>query len=67
LAFDNATLCFVSTGNVAGTPTYFVNGVDVGVGQNFVPSYEEWIAFFDPIINAPWSFEEALCTWKVSA
>jgi len=36
---------------VSGTPTYFVNGVDVVVGTNFVPSYDEWIAFFDPIIN----------------
>jgi protein-disulfide isomerase len=33
----------------AATPTYFVNGVDVVVGTNYVPTFDEWIAFFDPI------------------
>jgi hypothetical protein len=42
---------YASKRAVAGTPTFFVNGVDVVVGTNFVPSYDEWIAFFDPIIN----------------
>jgi len=53
LTLRHATSFVVSPGNVAGTPTYFVNGVDVVVGTDFVPTYEDWIAFFDPIINAP--------------
>jgi hypothetical protein len=36
----------------AATPTYFVNGVDVVVGTNYVPSLDDWIAFLDPLINA---------------
>ena len=36
---------------VAATPVYFVNGVDVVVGTAFVPTFDEWIAFLDPIVN----------------
>jgi protein-disulfide isomerase len=35
---------------VAASPTYFVNGVDVVVGTNYVPTFDEWIAFFDTLI-----------------
>lgn len=35
---------------VAATPVYFVNGIDVVVGTAFVPTFEEWIAFLDPLI-----------------
>ena len=37
-------------GGAASTPTYYVNGVDVVVGTNYVPSFDEWIAFFDTLI-----------------
>jgi hypothetical protein len=36
----------------AATPTYFVNGVDLVVGTNYVPSFEDWVAFLDPLIHA---------------
>lgn len=35
--------------NQAGTPSYSVNGVDL-VGES--PTFEDWIAFLDPLINA---------------
>lgn len=35
----------------AGTPTYFVNGMEVACEPNFFPTYDEWIEFFDPMIN----------------
>jgi protein-disulfide isomerase len=35
--------------NQAGTPGYSVNGVDL-VGES--PTFDDWIAFLDPIINA---------------
>ena len=38
-------------GLVSNTPTFFVNGVDIGVGT-YLPTYADWIAFLDPIINA---------------
>ena len=38
-------------GLVSNTPTFFVNGVDLGVGT-YLPTYADWIAFLDPIINA---------------
>jgi len=37
----------------ASTPTYFVNGVDLVVGTNYVPSFADWTAFLDPLINSP--------------
>jgi protein-disulfide isomerase len=52
-SYTTAAWKYASKRNVAGTPTFFVNGVDVVVGTNFVPSYDEWIAFFDPIIIGP--------------
>jgi hypothetical protein len=33
------------------TPTYFVNGVDVVVGTNYVPTFDEWVTFFDTLIT----------------
>jgi len=35
---------------VAATPTYIVNGVELGIGTS-VPTYEDWIIFLDPIIG----------------
>jgi hypothetical protein len=35
---------------VAATPTYFVNGVELGIGTS-VPTYDDWITFLDPIIG----------------
>jgi hypothetical protein len=35
---------------VAAPPTYFVNGVDVVVGQDFVPTFNDWITYFDTLI-----------------
>lgn len=35
--------------NQAGTPSYSVNGVDL-VGES--PTFDDWIAFLDPLINA---------------
>ena len=42
----------MTPGGAAYTPTYFVNGVDVATGTNFVPSFEDWTTFLDPIIAA---------------
>ena len=39
----------IHVGNQAGTPSYSVNGVDL-VGES--PTFEDWIAFLDPLINA---------------
>jgi hypothetical protein len=36
--------------NVAATPTFFTNGVELGIGTA-IPSYDDWITFLDPIIN----------------
>jgi len=36
---------------VAVTPTFFVNGVELGIGTG-APVYEDWIKFLDPIIGA---------------
>jgi 2-hydroxychromene-2-carboxylate isomerase len=52
-SYTTAIWKYANKRGVAGTPTFFVNGVDVVVGTNFVPSFDEWVAFFDPIINAP--------------
>jgi hypothetical protein len=38
---------FDSKRGVAAPPTYFVNGVDVVVGQDFVPTFDDWITYFD--------------------
>jgi len=36
---------------VAGTPTFFLNGVDLGIGSN-TPSFNDWITFLNPFINS---------------
>jgi len=35
---------------VAVTPTFFVNGVELGIGTS-VPTYDDWITFLNPIIG----------------
>lgn len=35
---------------VAAVPVFFVNGVELGVGNN-KPTFDDWITFLDPIIN----------------
>jgi len=41
---------FGARNGIAVAPTYFLNGVDIGIGVN-VPDYQDWIAFFDTIIE----------------
>jgi len=36
---------------VAGTPTFFLNGVDLGIGSK-TPSFNDWVTYLDPIINS---------------
>lgn len=37
--------------HAAGTPTFFVNGVDIGLAAGIsVPSFDDWITFLDPIV-----------------
>lgn len=42
---------FSSAGGIAAVPVFFVNGVELGVGNN-KPTFDDWITFLDPIINA---------------
>jgi sRNA-binding regulator protein Hfq len=36
---------------VAAVPVFFVNGVELGIGNN-KPTFDEWITFLDPIVNS---------------
>ena len=42
----------VNSGGVAGTAWFFVNGVALQVNPSVSLSFEDWIAFLDPLINA---------------
>jgi hypothetical protein len=51
-SFAISSYKYAARRGVAATPTYFVNGVDVVVGTNYVPSFDDWKTFLDPLINA---------------
>jgi len=52
--YRNATRAawkYAAKRGVAVTPVFFLNGVELGIGIS-EPTYEEWIAFLDPIVPA---------------
>lgn len=50
IAITRGAWKFGAKRGVAVTPTFFVNGVELGIGTG-VPTYEDWITFLDPIIG----------------
>jgi len=41
---------FAAKRDVAVTPTFFVNGLELGIGTG-APTFEDWITFLDPLIG----------------
>jgi len=50
IAYTRAAWKFAVKRDVAVTPTFFVNGVELGIGTG-APSFNDWVTFLDPIIG----------------
>jgi len=50
-AATRAAWKFASKRGVAVTPAFFLNGVELGIG-NAQPTFNDWVTFLDPIVNS---------------